>query len=309
MKRRALAALRVLLVLSGAAAFAFQGCASVKGRTRAGVHHTVRPGETLWRICYAYKVNMETVCRLNGIENPESIRAGQELFIPGAEKVMNGVMHTVHPGETLWRICHVYQADEQAVCQINNIDNPAEVRAGQALFIPGASRVLEVPLPEERTPAPGAGRAAEPQRPVQLGSRTGSGHETAGAPIKPRGLDFAWPLKGPVTTWYGVRDGRKHDGIDIAVPKGTPIRAAEGGKVIYSDNGISGYGNLIIVQHPDGFTTVYAHNRRNLVKVDEPVKKGQVIAEVGATGRADGNHLHFEVRRNVKTVDPMLYLP
>jgi murein DD-endopeptidase MepM/ murein hydrolase activator NlpD len=116
-------------------------------------------------------------------------------------------------------------------------------------------------------------------------------------------------VKGPVTSWFGPRKGQPHDGIDIAARKGTPIRAAEKGKVIYSDNGISGYGNLIIIQHSGGFHTVYGHNARNLVDVDEQVNKWQVIAEVGNTGRASGYHLHFEMRKNERAVDPMGYLP
>ncbi len=100
-----------------------------------------------------------------------------------------------------------------------------------------------------------------------------------------------------------------HEGVDISAPKGTGVLAADDGKVVYSDNSIRGYGNMIIIKHAGKLTTVYAHNRVNLVDTGDFVKKGQKIAEVGATGRASGPHLHFEVRIGEKPVDPEFYLP
>lgn len=261
MKERPVAVFGVLLTLLWVSGLAFQGCASFKVKTRKGVYHTVRQGETLWRICYVYKVNMETVCRFNDIENPEAIQEGQALFIPGVEKIQ------------------------------------------------------EVPQPKtafERDDSSGKGPGPFEGKPLASRSGQEGRRKSPGNPAVSRNaakLEFIWPIKGPVTNWFGVSSGRRHDGIDIAVPKGTPIRAAEAGKVIYSDNGISGYGNLIILQHAGDFTTVYGHNRRNLVKADQSVLKRQVIAEVGDTGRADGFHLHFEIRHNAKPVDPMDHLP
>jgi murein DD-endopeptidase MepM/ murein hydrolase activator NlpD len=223
------------------------GCALVPFKARKGVYHKVRKGETLWRICYTYQVNMKKVCRANRIKDPGHVVVGQEVFIPGAK----------------W------------------------VRKVNAAPTQTASRAAS----EKKQSAP----AAKPAPP-----------KTSPSPAK---LSFIWPVKGPVTSWFGPRKGRPHDGIDISAPKGTPIRAAEKGKVIYSDNGISGYGNLIIIQHSGGFHTVYGHNLRNRVDVDEWVNKWQVIGEVGNTGRASGYHLHFEMRKNERAVDPMDYLP
>ena len=100
-----------------------------------------------------------------------------------------------------------------------------------------------------------------------------------------------------------------HDGIDIAAKAGTPIYAAAAGKVVYADSRLTGYGNLIIIRHSSDMFTAYAHNRNNLVVVGQMVKQGQHIANVGATGRASGPHLHFEVRRGERAVDPLAYLP
>ena len=229
-------------------------------------------------------------------------------FVPF--KTGKGVYHKVRKGETLWRICYTYRVNMKKVCRVNRIKDPGHVVAGQEIFIPGAKRILKVKVPPGRTPSGGSKRTVK--RGGNRSSRSGA-DKSARPKAKPRAsaekLRFIWPVKGPVTSWFGPRKGRPHDGIDIAAPKGTPIRAAERGKVIYSDNGLSGYGNLIIIRHSGGFHTVNGHNSRNRVDVDAWVSKGQVIAEVGNTGRATGYHLHFEIRKNERAVDPMKYLP
>ena len=108
---------------------------------------------------------------------------------------------------------------------------------------------------------------------------------------------------------FGPRRRRRHEGIDLSAPRGTPVRSAEAGRVIYSGSGLSDYGNTVIVKHLGRYSTVYAHNRRNLVRRGDFVEKGQVIAEVGSTGNASGPHLHFEVRYDDRPRDPVRYLP
>lgn len=253
MKARTLASVAWIVVLAGVLAIGCCGCATLRGKSPKGVYHTVRPGQTLWRICHVYQVNMQTVCRLNDIRDPEDIKAGQVLFIPGVDKV----------------------------------------------------REIPPPGSEVRKPEKRKGAAQEPGEKAGGAGRSAPSRDQAEGPPP----EFIWPVKGPVTRWFGVSEGVRHDGIDIAAPEGAPVLAAASGKVIYSDNGISGYGNLVIVEHPGGLTTVYGHNRRNLVRVEQNVKKGQPIAEVGNTGRADGYHLHFEIRNHTHPVDPMDYLP
>jgi len=121
---------------------------------------------------------------------------------------------------------------------------------------------------------------------------------------------FAWPVPGfyRVSSHFGRRGSRHHDGIDIPGPKGTPIVASDSGTVAYSDNGIRGYGNLIVLAHGDEVFTVYAHNRKNTVRKGDRVKKGQKIAELGNTGRSTGPHLHFEIRVKNKVRNPAQYL-
>lgn len=119
---------------------------------------------------------------------------------------------------------------------------------------------------------------------------------------------FRWPVEGQITSSFGPRRESFHDGIDIAVPRGTPVCAVADGEVIFS-NILHGYGNIVIVRHRHGYVTVYAHNQRNLVREGEIVRRGQVLAEVGQSGRATGPHLHFEVRKDNLARNPLRYLP
>jgi len=119
---------------------------------------------------------------------------------------------------------------------------------------------------------------------------------------------FSWPLQGQLTSQYGWRKRRMHDGIDIAARMGTPVVAARSGHVLYAGNRISGYGNLVIIKHADSFSTVYAHLSRTDVRKGQFVSRGSRVGRVGRTGRASGPHLHFEVRNARLPVDPLLYL-
>ena len=121
---------------------------------------------------------------------------------------------------------------------------------------------------------------------------------------------FLWPVPHfyRVSSSFGPRGRKHHDGIDIPAPRGTPIISVDDGVVIYSDNGIRGYGNMIVIAHGEDIFTVYAHNRKNKVEKGDRVKKGEVIAEIGNTGRSTGPHLHFEIRVKNKVKNPSLYL-
>lgn len=121
---------------------------------------------------------------------------------------------------------------------------------------------------------------------------------------------FTWPVPNfyKVSSQYGQRGSRHHDGIDIPAPKGTPIVAVDDGMVIYSDNGIRGYGNMIVISHGDEIFSVYAHNSKNKVDKGDKVKKGRVIGLIGNTGRSTGPHLHFEIRIKNKVRNPAQYL-
>jgi murein DD-endopeptidase MepM/ murein hydrolase activator NlpD len=122
-----------------------------------------------------------------------------------------------------------------------------------------------------------------------------------------RGARYIWPVKGKLSSHYGSRWGTVHHGIDISAPRGTSIKAARGGKVIHSGY-VSGYGNLVIVYHGRGYSTVYAHASKRLVQKGDRIKRGERIALVGSTGRSTGPHLHFEVRKYKEPVNPLTFL-
>ncbi|MBA3655498.1 MAG: M23 family metallopeptidase, partial [Actinobacteria bacterium] len=119
---------------------------------------------------------------------------------------------------------------------------------------------------------------------------------------------LAWPLRGPITSGFGRRWGRLHAGIDIAAPKGTPIRSAKSGTVAFS-GWMGGYGNATIVDHGGGLSTLYGHQSRRAASVGQTVKQGEVIGYVGSTGHSTGNHLHFETRVGGTAQNPRNFLP
>ncbi len=197
-----------------------------------------------------------------------------------------GVYHIVERHQTLYRICKTYGVDINEVARINGIVDPSRIQVGQKIFIPRAKKVLRVEVYIDDVVM----ESSEKEK------------------VAYRKLDFIWPVEGRLGDIFDETENKRHMGIDISSPMGTPIKASSGGRVIYSGNTIKGYGNLIILRHSEEYVTIYAHNQVNLVEEGEWVEKGQVIGKVGQSGRASGPHLHFEIRRNNKPVNPLLFL-
>lgn len=219
--------------------------------------------------------------------------------------VGKGVVHTVKDGETLWRIAHAYGADPQELAEVNNLGDPAELKTGTKIFIPGAAGRRSVnPRPK---PAGGAAGAHKQDRKKNaLPAAISEEREDRVAVHKGR---FIWPVQGTITTGFGVgKNGVRHDGIDIKAAEGTPVKAADDGNTVYASD-MRSYGNTVILKHGDNLYTVYAHNKANMVKNGDKVKKGAVIATVGATGAAPFCQLHFEVRQGKKVRNPLFFLP
>jgi murein DD-endopeptidase MepM/ murein hydrolase activator NlpD len=197
---------------------------------------------------------------------------------------LRGVWHELGPGETLAALARRYGVPLEDIEELNGIARGTAPVAGRAVFLPGA-----------RPLAARGGDAAA--------SRPRARRRPASTPAA--ALRLLWPVPGGLlTSGFGARDGRPHEGIDIAAPEGSAVLAAADGVVIYSGSGVRGYGNLILIRHAGDLVTVYAHNRRNRVAEKDRVRRGQTIAEVGRTGSATANHLHFEVRRGEAAEDP-----
>ncbi|MCQ3943521.1 MAG: peptidoglycan-binding LysM, partial [Alphaproteobacteria bacterium] len=121
---------------------------------------------------------------------------------------------------------------------------------------------------------------------------------------------FRWPARGRIIAGFGPKPtGRQNDGVNIALPEGTPVKAADDGVVAYAGSELKGYGNLVLVRHSNGYVTAYAHASELLVKRGDTIKRGQVIAKSGQTGNVTSPQLHFEIRKGATPVDPMQHLP
>jgi murein DD-endopeptidase MepM/ murein hydrolase activator NlpD len=215
------------------------------------------------------------------------------------ERAGKGFYHELARGETLFQISQRYGVSVDAILRANHVDDPRHLAAGMRIFVPGAQPLPgdEAPPSDEALPlVRGCALSDEIKQERQLQAK------------QEADIAFEWPVRGTITTCFAPENGRAHDGIDIAVPEGTPVHAAEAGKVVYSAP-LGGYGNLVVVRHAGQYTSLYAHNQRNLAAPGDFVEKGDVVAESGATGRATGPHVHFEIRHARKPDNPILYLP
>lgn len=197
-----------------------------------------------------------------------------------SQPARQGFYHVVKPGENLFRIAKAYDLTYEELARANGIRDPRRIVAGQKVFVPAR------------------GQQRRPDIPVTAPGESPTETDTV----------FVWPVSGSLNSGFGPRGSGFHDGVDIAAPEGTPIRAVEHGEVIYSDQ-LRGYGKMVIIRHSGGIVSVYAHNQVNLVREGQQVARGEIIARVGSTGRVTGPHLHFEIRKNNLAQDPMLYLP
>ena len=214
-----------------------------------------------------------------------------------------GVYHTVRRGETLWRISRDYGMDVEKIAVLNGISNPDRLIAGIRIFIPSARKKLPASRPGRVVPPRRRPRWAAPIK----GNRDRSFVQ---GPGRMGAVKFKWPLKGKLIKRFGSRRGVKSDGIDIAAPRLTTIRAAAAGKVIFSDWGPGGTGRTVIIRHKGGaYHSVYSHNEVNLVKPGDRVTGGVPIARLGSTGAVQSSRLHFEIRYRTKPRDPLNYLP
>jgi murein DD-endopeptidase MepM/ murein hydrolase activator NlpD len=265
------------------------------------------------------------------------VSPGQRLVIPryhhGAEPHIANAhgapgTHVVAAGENLSSIAHRYHKPRHAIAKANNLAPDAKLRVGQRLVIPGmkplaaAGPVKPIPVAqherpaEPKTAAPAAppnqkfatnepsatARLTTPTEP-SIDAASGAGEAAPGSP------SFRWPLRGRIISGFGSHPNGQNDGIDLSVPEGTSVKAADDGVVAYAGNELKGYGNLVLVRHQNGYVTAYAHASELMVKRGDQVKRGQIIARSGQTGNVSAPQLHFEIRKGKVPVDPVQFLP
>ena len=221
-------------------------------------------------------------------------------------------VHKVRPGESLWSIAREHKLDVATLAKLNGIKNSSYIEVGMELKISSSSVTYKVKsgdtlwLISKRF-------GVSYQNIITYNNLKNPNQIVPGMTIKiptktkvvqPR---FIWPAQGRISSYYGPRWGRMHSGIDIALPIGRNVVAAAAGRVVWG-GWVSGYGQTVIIEHQNGYRTLYAHNDRALVKGGDWVKQGQLIAKSGNTGRSTGPHLHFEIQKDGKAQDPMRYL-
>jgi murein DD-endopeptidase MepM/ murein hydrolase activator NlpD len=235
-------------------------------------------------------------------------------------------LHVVAAGDTLYKLSRTYGRSVADLAKANNIEPTATLKIGDRIVIPGGSATAGKSSPKataktaQPLAAPSTAKAAvpkatpakatpapKPESSQQAAVVTPS--EEAPTPVVAKSdgsPSFRWPVKGRVIAGFGPKsNGQQNDGINLAVPEGTPIKAAEDGVVAYAGNELKGYGNLVLVRHANGYVTAYAHAKELLVKRGDQIKRGQVIANSGQTGNVDTPQLHFEVRKGPAPLDPM----
>jgi murein DD-endopeptidase MepM/ murein hydrolase activator NlpD len=270
----------------------------------------------------------------NGIREPGQIRPGQRLVIPryastspksaptyAAQPKTSGSVHVVKAGETLMSISRGTGVSVAARAKTNHIDSSKKLSVGDRLTIPqGGHQVAAAQPPaspkvaEPRT-APADKKikvaSAAPVQTAHVAKEEPKTTETAVKVAEPSGAmpSFRWPARGRVIAGFGSKpNGVQNDGINLAVPEGTPIKAADDGVVAYAGNELKGYGNLVLIRHSNGYVSAYAHARELLVKRGDTIRRGQVIAHAGQTGNVTSPQLHFEIRKGSTPVDPTQFL-
>ncbi len=251
------------------------------------VTYVVEKGDTVGAIAVQFGLEQETIMWANGNleQNPDLLRPGQELVI----LPIDGVYHTVVKGDTLEKIATKYKADVKHIieCPYNGLDpeNPV-IAPGDKIIVPGGIKPY---IPRYVSAYKG---------PIPENAERGSGI-------------FAWPASGRLTDRFGFRtfSGRWHGALDISSYTGAPVYAADSGFVIFAGWTDSGYGNLIVIDHRNGYETRYAHLHAFYVSAGQSVAKGVQIGAIGSTGNSTGAHLHFEIRHKGVRKNPELYLP
>lgn len=255
---------------------------------------SVRKGDTLYSISRRYNVPLKDLIEANNLRPPYNLNVGQTLRLPMAQ------YHIVKKGDTLYSIAREHNIDVVSLTRKNNLEAPYTLYIGQKLALSGSSSGSSYKQASTQTSVKSKA-ATSTKRAAQTSNYT---------PPKNRTAKFMWPVKGTIISGFGViGKGRKNDGINIKAARGTAVKAADKGTVAYAGNELKGFGNLILIKHPDGWITAYAHNDKLLVRKGQKVIKGEKIATVGSTGGVNSPQLHFEVRAGKKAVNPRKYLP
>lgn len=259
-------------------------------QTRSDViTYTVAGGDTLSTIAHRYGLGTKTLLWANGLSERDFIKPGQEIKIPPQD----GVLYIVRKGDTLASIAKKYDGSSETILSANQLASAADLTVGTEIIVPGG----EPPAPVVVTPPKKA-----PSRSI-IGTIVSGGKRPAS--IKGNGKLFVWPTPSRRINQYFR--GSYHTGVDIDGDYSSPLYAAAAGKVVYASYDSSGYGLHVIIDHGNGYRTLYGHASKIFVKSGQYVTQGQTIAMMGSTGRSTGTHLHFEIRTSGGFLNPLSF--
>jgi murein DD-endopeptidase MepM/ murein hydrolase activator NlpD len=267
--------------------------------------HTVKPGESLYGIARANRISFAQLQQVNGITDPTKVKPGSVLKIPGSSTT--AALGASAPAPVV--VAPIAVTTSKVAGAVASTETPRVIQSATKPVIinqqaPAAPPQQVAALDPAETPNDAAPASETKAAPKTKGTDVAT---AGGATVS--GQKFRWPVKGRLIANYGPRtDSTHNDGINIAVPMGTEVLAAEQGVVAYAGSELKGYGNLILLRHDNGWVTAYAHNEEILVKRGDKVKRGQSIAKAGKTGTVDQPQVHFEIRQGQKPVDPMPHL-
>lgn len=273
-----------------------------QAREVAARDYVVQPGDTLRGIGNRTGAGSEEIARANNLMPPYVIRPGQTLHIPG------GRYHEVTAGQTGIAIARAYGVPWSTIIAENALAEPYVLRIGQRLRLPANAPARPLSI-EEQAQAFTLDIDA-----IMTGARAAETNPPPATPVTPiqpaTGFRFQWPVSGRVIARFGpAGGGRVNNGIKIGAPLGSPVRAARAGRVVYAGSDIGLLGGLILIEHDQGWHSAYGHLDRVAVRAGDRVDAGAIIATVGQSGQVPSPQLHFEIRRNRATVDPLRQLP
>ncbi len=295
----------------------------------SGGRVTVGHGMTLYSIARANNVTVAELAAANRLRAPYAVHAGQVLRIPGSadavapvpriasSKRASGGTHKVASGETLFALGRKYGVSPYAIADLNGLPHDHALQLGQRVKIPSNGKIAAVSKTQTRVePEAVEEEPVVDEAPEEVASTVSEPAEEAAdektvaqIPAEEPSIGMRWPVRGKIISSYGSKpNGLKNEGINIAVPEGASVRAAESGVVAYAGNELKGYGNLVLIRHDGGYVTAYAHAKELFVKRGDTVKRGDVIAKAGQTGSVSSPQLHFEVRKGATAMDPMRFL-
>ncbi|MDR6286170.1 murein DD-endopeptidase MepM/ murein hydrolase activator NlpD [Methylopila jiangsuensis] len=287
----------------------------------AGGSHTVQPGETLSSIGRTYGATRTDLAAANGISPDTMVRIGQKLVIPGrSAQQMAAIQRTQAQARAAEAPAATGAVGQPRMQFVQGPQGHGAQAAGQpaaakpmqtaqALAQKPGAPALKPSVAAPSAPAFAAAPSKATSAPEPAEAAKPAALKVDPAPAASNGPNFRWPVRGRVVSNFGSKaSGSTNDGINLAVPEGTEVKASDDGVVAYAGDQLKNFGNLVLIRHSNGWVTAYAHNSALNVKRGDTVRRGQIIAKSGSTGSVSSPQLHFEVRKGAQAVDPMDHL-